>query len=1269
MPESLIAKLDAARKRRRSLQTASGAAVTLGVLLTLAVISFYHDRLVILTSAGRLSWLIILLSAPLVAIALRIVIPLRRPMPDAEVATEVERRYPVLGERLLTTIELAGAGASPGISMQITGALARETEIVAGPLDFGQAISSEPVRRPASFACIAGILVFAHILFAPQPAAIWLNRILHPFSDIPIFAHTHVWVSPDDTVVPRGADILLGVKVSGRHVDASVLHYKFERGNWTRLELRQPKSTVAGENEEQLFTLLLPDAQQDVTYYANAGDGQSNPHTVRVEDRPTFLSVKLDMTYPAYTGRKSETITAVSGNVVAPVGTNVAVTATANKPIATAGFVENGKAGADWRVNGDKIEGSIRVSKDMTYGLRLKDTRGFDAETPPQYTVRAQPDRTPEIQIVKPAGDVDRTPWGSLTLGVSASDDYGIQSMAVAHRVAKRSGSLPLPVKAGLRQVETSGVWSLGKLGLKPGDTVEYEALARDADNVSGPHTGRSSTYRIHILSLTEMKERIDAQQLQEREALKQLVQSQKAAQSQLAEAQKQLAKQEKITQAQGAQRSVAQEAADLAKRMQQTSDQMRDNAIGTKREIDRRNVTQSSLERMSRKEMPAAADTIQRAEQRPAERSANLSDAARQEQDIRQELEKLARDQAPAPDLFQLAEKADKLAQQQQRLADQSDNMAAQTENRPAAEMTAQERAKQNALAKEQAKLREQTKALQQQVDQAAQEAREHARPHSQDLASAAKQLQQAGVPQKQSAAQQSLQQGNPSDASPQQNQAAKDLQNLARNLDQAGQKQNAQDLDVRARRLEAAADKLNDMANRQGEVARQTQMNPDAEQTQKLAQREKELQNQAKDVSSQLKDAPSATQALNNAQQGLQRSEGQLSQGQARQAASPAIQARNELRRAANEAMNAARNMQDQQQAREMQMELEKLAREQRAVQGRTQQLDKSRQNGQIPQSQQLRAQALANSQQQLLEKGRTLTGDMPSQAFRWAMGEASRRMENAGRGLQQQNTGTDTQRNQEHAAQMMERIARALGQQADGAQQQGETGNQQSGAEQGMAEASGELQLAREMEAQIRQETGSLDRRRSRNPGRALSTDQEREAKQFQRSQQENRQVTRSAAQRLRSSPDIANTVRRAAEQMDDVEEMLRQKETGDPTQGKQDQIVRMLDQAIQQSRQAMRQQRQQRMAQQQQQQQGQQPGEPRQPGGNQPAQKTYAPVVKAQNGPGHPFDMRGRGFGALSPRAQQSMREGQQERVPAEYRELVNQYYKALSERSK
>ena len=40
-----------------------------------------------------------------------------------------------------------------------------------------------------------------------------------------------------------------------------------------------------------------------------------------------------------------------------------------------------------------------------------------------------------------------------------------------------------------------------------------------------------------------------------------------------------------------------------------------------------------------------------------------------------------------------------------------------------------------------------------------------------------------------------------------------------------------------------------------------------------------------------------------------------------------------------------------------------------------------------------------------------------------------------------------------------------------------------------------------------------------------------------------------------------------------------------------------------------------------------------------------------------------------FSALSQRAQRTMREGQQERVPAEFQDLVSRYYKSLAEKKR
>jgi hypothetical protein len=194
---------------------------------------------------------------------------------------------------------------------------------------------------------------------------------------------------------------------------------------------------------------------------------------------------------------------------------------------------------------------------------------------------------------------------------------------------------------------------------------------------------------------------------------------------------------------------------------------------------------------------------------------------------------------------------------------------------------------------------------------------------------------------------------------------------------------------------------------------------------------------------------------------------------------------------------------------------------------------------------------------------------------------------------------------------------------------------------------------------MQAQIRRETASIDQRRNANPNRNMTAEQQRETSYLQQAERRTREITESAARKLRASQDIAKGVQDAADKMDDVQEMLRQQQTGDPNLKTQDQIVSQLDRAIRQSRQAMAQQ----------QQKGQQQGQQQQMGGSKPSSAITAPIAKSEGDAHGKFDPHGRGFGSLSPRGQQALREGRQEKVPAEYRDLVNQYYKALSERSK
>jgi hypothetical protein len=1218
----------------------------------------------------RLAWLIALVGWLVLGGILLVLLPMLRPIPDEKVAEAVEKQYPVLQERLLTTIELSHAGAAAGASSSLITQLAQETAGMIAPLDFSIAIPTRSLRRPLLLAVLAAILILGHLLFAPEAMLVWLNRILHPHADIPIYASTQVWVTPGNKVMPRGEDINLGVRIGGRAADYAALHYRFGDGNWSTVKLTNPQAASSATAQVRQFTYHVQDVQQNIEYYATANDGHSNPRLISVEDRPAILSVRLGLSFPAYMRRKPETVIASAGNIVAPAGTEVTVKAVANKPIQEASFYENGVLRRDWPASGDIIRGSLTVMRDETYSIHLKDHNGFIALTPPQYTVRAQPDMPPTVQIVQPAQDVERTPDGMVNLKITASDDYGVNALQLNYRNAGRSGVVPLPGANGAKFAGMTGPWDLTPLRLKSGDTVTYYALARDNDNITGPHIGKSISYCIRVVSYEEMRNRIESALEQQEEALQQLIKHQKEAQASLNAARNNQSHPDQLNQAQASQRNVAQEASDLAQQMSQTLTQMNDNNMSIPGELKRRQGAQSLLSSLANNAMPHAADTIQHAAQQSSTRSQDAASAAQQEQAIRNQLEQIAIDISRGPEAPRLAQIAQQLSNEQHRLADQTNLLHAKMENKSSSQMNAQERQEASNIAAKQQSLQERTQDLVSQVKAAATAAAERNSPNASMMRQASNEAQQANMPQSQSQAQKQLQSGHPQESAHTQNQVSRDLQQLASNLNQASTHQNSSNLSSRAEKLDQMANKLENMARQQENIANQASGNPDTNTSKNLGEQQKGLEQTARTMAPQMSDAPAAQKNVQNAAQNMQQSGNQLEKPAPQSAVEPAHEAAQQLNRAAETARQTAQMMREQQKALAMQHQVEQLAQEQRSIATQTQSLDTHRQsqNGNLNSEQQQQAEKLAQNQSKLADRTQSLGNQMPSDEFRWAMNEAHNRMANAETGLQQKNTSPETQRYQLNAAKTLERIARALGQQANGAQQQAESGNENQQGSQQMAQSLGDLTLAREMQAQIQEETTGLDQRRNANPDRNLSGAQQRELNTLNDEQRQTQRITRTAGNTLRSQPDVAQNVQQAADEMQEVQGKLEQQHTGTATQGQQQHIVDMLDRAISKTQDAMRNQQQQMASSNANQQAMPQP-QNQNSKGTHPAMKSLPRQTGVQEGAFAKVRQGGKGFTGLDPRSMAAMREGQNERVPAEYRDLVNEYYKALSEKAR
>ena len=724
MNRPLEQKLASTRVWWRTTRALAGAGLIAAVVVALGLVCYHLDRWLALSAPARIAWLWTIGMAALVTLLLALLRPVLRRLPDAMLAAEVEKQYPVLKERLLTTINLtpalaaAGSGAMPsGFSRAMTGALAEETQRVAADLNFRRAVDTRPMRRALLLALL--LLGVGIADRAANPAAFdnWLNRMRYPAADIPPWALTRVWVKPSAELVPTGEGVAITIETRGIVAEKATLKYRLESENdWKTIELTkavvidEPAVKDGHANAVRHFSYKFPSLSQTVYLQANANDGRSNERTVTVEERPTLLNFQMRMHYPAYMHRADETLPAptpqnreaygTDGTITAPVGTEVIVRAIANKPLRTAEFMRDGKDIGPWAVTNDRhVEGQLSVWQNGKYSLHLRDRHNFNNPLAAVYEIRAIEDKTPDVQITQPTADVELVPDGSIPLNAMATDDHGIVRMGLEYNrtmtdntgvksTVKQVGQGGLPLlepndpQIGGTQIKIGVRWNLSSVAPQPGETVRFTVSATDADNLRGPHTGRATTYSIRVVSLLQMQAKLKNMQQEEDRLLAQLRQRQMEAQRQL-EMARLKGDPTNISKAEELERSVAQDARTTAQRVADLSAQLENNNFATPSELKRRDEGQKVLEDTAQQRLPAAADAVKSAQDtkpKSGQRSTAFNKAGQQEAEGRRDIEKAQELLSRVPPPEQLAAEAKRLALEQRQQADASRYIAENT-------------------------------------------------------------------------------------------------------------------------------------------------------------------------------------------------------------------------------------------------------------------------------------------------------------------------------------------------------------------------------------------------------------------------------------------------------------------------------------------------------------------------------------------------------------------------------------------------------------
>ena len=214
-----------------------------------------------------------------------------------------------------------------------------------------------------------------------------------------------------------------------------------------------------------------------------------------------LASVHVTVEPPGYSGAAASTVDDPT-SVDALVGSRVTVSGSGDAKVVEASLDSSTLAARS--TNGHWQLGVVMPPRPAL--LRLRSTVAGGRER--LMVLSPVADAPPAVTLLAPARDTTvRTATGVLQLRAQLRDDIGLRDASFEIIVSSgqeetftfRSTVLSRTTLGGRREGELAARLSLDSLELKPGDVVQMRAVARDANNVSGPGVGSSETRAFRV--------------------------------------------------------------------------------------------------------------------------------------------------------------------------------------------------------------------------------------------------------------------------------------------------------------------------------------------------------------------------------------------------------------------------------------------------------------------------------------------------------------------------------------------------------------------------------------------------------------------------------------------------------------------------------------------------------------------------------------------------------------------------------------------------
>lgn len=877
-PTELQRKLRALRARLRALVVLAGASRVVLLVLAALAAAFLLDWAARIETPGRFVLLLVSLGAWGYALVRYLVVPLRVRMSDDDLALLVERRFPGLRDRLISTVQFARARSVAPLSQAMVSKLSADAWQQAAPLRFQEVASARTPAFWALAALVALALASSYTLLFPANVTVFAYRFFDPTSAVEWPRRTQLALlaydkdgrplafDGDQIHVPKGEDLNLVVRAarsSGaawRPPRRVAVHYRYAAGG------ASTRSVPMGD--EAAYPTCFATVAEPFSFYVTGDDATTRTYRVDVRTRPRIEDLRLAIRAPAYTGEPERVQADGRGAITALAGSAVDIEVAASKPIAdapgSAAIVIEGQPPVPLTfVTQDGVPSRTRLRGSFTlragqkeYTIALVDSDGLGSSPPATYRLDVRPDREPSVKLPQPGASRKVTPSAVVPIRLTVEDDYGVTRTRFVYQRDEKAGptvhAFP-DQKSPAKKAEEAFEWDLARLALKERDTLRIHAEAEDAytqtldGKTLGPNVGRSPTYILTVISEAEMAALLQRQQQELKERIRKLIGRQEAERGTI----EQLRGSEKLdrrqaTVAEREQMKIAAAAEAIAAELETVVQDMKQNKIGTP--IDHRRAAElgDSVRQAAKADMPDAAREVGKAAQTEERREQlrHLAAASDKQQQVIEDLRTALAKFDQWSDVDELVREASELLLAQKKLNEGTADMARKLLGKPEDQLTPAEKGAARSLARSQQGARDSMQALESKMADVAQRLRDKDPAAAKIVEQALSQATADQIRKRMDDAAARIEQARPASALPPQGEAAQALERLVETLSRARSPYLAKDL----RRLQEdlrekmeAIDRL--LKDEQRQLA-ETQVANLRRQLQRLAEQQKATQ-----------------------------------------------------------------------------------------------------------------------------------------------------------------------------------------------------------------------------------------------------------------------------------------------------------------------------------------------------------------------------------------------------------------------------------------